>query len=152
MDNVADMNEKEFEEFLHRRIPITKDMEFNVEEFKTTKVRIGAKLLPNINHKSTAFGGSINSLTTMCGWALVFSNIKTLDPNAHIVIQKSSIAYLKPIDKDFTAECELIDETVRDNFLEMYEQQGKARMEVRVFIRDGEKILAEFCGYYVAFK
>ena len=83
------MNKYEFEKFLHKQIPITKEMGFSILEFTPSKVKIAAKLEPNINHKSTAFGGSINSLMTVCGWAMAFINIKKVDPEAHIVIQRS---------------------------------------------------------------
>ncbi|GBF10833.1 YiiD C-terminal domain-containing protein [Tepidibacillus infernus] len=152
MIDIKNMLETEFENYLHERIPITEEMSFKVEEFKLNKVRIGAKLKPNINHKSTAFGGSINSLTTVCGWALVFNNMLDIDPNAHIVIQKSSIQYLKPIETDFVAECELTDERKKEKFVNTFRKLGKARIEVDVIIRDGEEIFAQFKGYYVVFR
>lgn len=146
------MNEYEFEQFLHKQIPITKAMEFHVIEFTPEKVRISAKLEPNINHKSTAFGGSINSLMTACGWAMVYVNIKEIDADAHIVIQKSSINYLAPIEKDFVAECTLQDEENKRKFFEMYSKHRKARLKLDVFCYDGETLLAEYQGQYVAFK
>ena len=152
MTNTVGTNEKEFESFLHESIPITEEMSFKVIEFKPWKVRIGAELKPNLNHKATAFGGSINSLMVVCGWALVLNNIKQMDPNAHIVIQKSTISYLRPINKDFVAECELQDEVKKEKFLRSYKRLGKARMEVQVFIYDGEDLAVEFEGHYVAFK
>lgn len=146
------MNKYEFEEFLHKKIPITKAMGFSVIEFTPSKVRISAKLEPNINHKSTAFGGSINSLMTVCGWAMVFINIKEIDPDAHIVIQKSNINYLAPINEDFIAECELSDEQSKGKFLEMYTKHKKGRLNVKVKCYNKETLLAEFEGLYVAFK
>lgn len=146
------MNAQEFEVFLHKQIPITKAMEFSVIEFTPSKVRISAKLKANINHKSTAFGGSINALMTVCGWAMVFINIKEIDPKAHIVIQKSSINYIAPIDEDFIAECELTDEETKVNFLDSYRKHNKARLKLKVFCFKEDKLLAEYEGQYVVFK
>lgn len=146
------MNKDEFEQFLHDKIPITKVMEFSVLEFTPSKVRISAKLEPNINHKSTAFGGSINCLMTVCGWAMVFINIKELDPDVHIVIQKSNINYLAPIREDFTAECELYDEDVKRKFFEMYNKHKKARLNLKVSCYHEKTLCAEYQGQYVAFK
>lgn len=146
------MNKYEFEQFLHEKIPITKEMKFSVIEFTPSKVRIAAKLEPNINHKSTVFGGSINSLMTVCGWAMVFINIKEIDPDVHIVIQKSNISYLTPICEDFIAECELFDEGVKRKFFEMYTKHKKGRLNLKVSCYNEKTLLAEYEGQYVAFK
>ncbi|AFS77496.1 thioesterase YiiD [Gottschalkia acidurici 9a] len=146
------MNKGEFEEFLYQQIPITKEMGFNILEFTQSKVRISARLEPNINHKSTAFGGSINSLMTVCGWALVFKNIKEIDPYAHIVIQKSNINYVQPIREDFVAECSLTDEESKRKFLNMYERHKKSRININVYCYKQETLLAEYEGQYVVFR
>lgn len=152
MDENTTMSEKQFEELLHKLIPITETMGFSVEEFKPGKVRIGVKLAPNLSHGVTAFGGSINSAMNLCGWALVYSNSLSLNQNVHIVLQKSSIEYIKPITTDFVAECELINNEKRDRFFKTYKHRGKARLEVHVQIKDNQKILARFRGMYVVFK
>lgn len=146
------MNELEFEQFLHKQIPITKQMEISVIEFTPLKVRILTKLEPNLNHKCTAFGGSINSVMTVCGWAMVYSNIKEIDKEAHIVVQKSNINYLAPIDKDFIAECTLSDKKSREVFFKTYRKHNKARISLKVTCSDEHIMLAEYQGQYVAFK
>lgn len=146
------MDKHEFEEFLHKKIPITKSMGFSVIEFTPSRVKISAKLEPNINHKGTAFGGSINCLMVVCGWAMVFINTKEIDPNAHIVIKKSSINYLLPIKEDFIAECNLSDEESKRKFFEMYTKHKKGRLDLKVSCYNQDSLLAEFQGQYVAFK
>lgn len=152
MDGNTNISEKQFEEFLHEQIPITKEMGFSVEEFTPSKVKIGAKLTPNLSHGSNAFGGSVNGVLTVCGWALVYSNIISLDRNVHIFLQKSCIEYIKPIGADFTAECELINNEKRDRFFKTYKQLGKARLELHVLIKDKQEVMARFRGLYVVFK
>lgn len=146
------MDKSEFEQLLHQQIPITKAMGFSLLEFTPSKVRVSAKLQPNKNHMSTAFGGSINSLMAVCGWAMIFANIKPVAPDAHIVIQKSTINYLKPINKDFIAECDLTDEEIRRIFLEMYARNKRARLNLKVCCYENDTLLAEYEGAYVAFK
>ncbi|GFZ29817.1 hypothetical protein CSC2_03430 [Clostridium zeae] len=146
------MEKHEFEQFLYAHIPITEKMGFTIVEFTKNKVKVAAKLEPNINHKHTAFGGSINSLMTVCGWAMVFINIKEVDPEAHIVIRKSNIEYLAPIDSDFIAECELLVEEDRNKFFEMYKKHKKGRLTLNVTCHKGDKLLAKYEGQYVAFK
>ena len=145
------MDKKEFEQFLHEQIPVTKAMEFSVLEFTSSEVKISAKLEPNKNHQSTAFGGSISCLMTVAGWALTFANIKEIDPNAHIVISKSNIRYLKPVTKDFTAECKITDETDRINLFEIYKKNHKSKLNVKVYCYEDGVLAAEFEGKYVAF-
>ncbi|MHC1683374.1 MAG: YiiD C-terminal domain-containing protein [Clostridiaceae bacterium] len=146
------MTECEFQEFLYEQIPITKAMELSVIEFSKSKVRVKASLKANRNHKNTAFGGSINSLMTVCGWSMVFINIKEIDPKSHIVIQKSNINYIAPIEEDFTAECEFINEDVKQEFISTYKKRGKSRLKLKVYCYKDKKILAEFEGQFVAYK
>jgi thioesterase domain-containing protein len=146
------MNQCEFEQFLHEKIPITKAMGLSVIEFTTSKVRMYANLEANINDKLTAFGGSINSLMTICGWAMVFINIKEIDVDAKIVIKKSNINYLAPIKENFIAECELSNEETKKDFLEMYAKHNKSRLNLKVSIKNEKTVFAEYEGQYVVFK
>lgn len=145
------MNTNEFEKYLHTQIPITHAMQFKVEAFDKTQVSIQAKLAPNINHKSTAFGGSINSLMTVCGWAMMYCLIKPVDTGAHIVIQKSSIQYYQPIHQDFTATCQLEENGIKEKFIQTYQRYNKARLSLKVECKD-TCTSASFEGHYVAFK
>ncbi|KMT22460.1 YiiD C-terminal domain-containing protein [Clostridium cylindrosporum] len=146
------MDKHEFEKLLHEQIPITKAMGISVIEFTPSKVKVSAKFEPNINHKSTAFGGSINTLMTICGWGMVFITIKKIDPEAHIVIQKSNINYLLPITGDFTAECNLADEESKKRFIQMYNKHGKGRLNLKVSCYEDDTLLADYHGQYIAFK
>jgi thioesterase domain-containing protein len=144
------MKKEEFEKFLHDKIPITKAMEVKVEEFNNLKVRLSAKLEPNINDKGTAFGGSISSLMTLCGWSMAFMIMMETDPNAQVVIQKSSINYLVPIKGNFTAECIMEDGEVKEQFLDMYRERRKGRLKIKVRCYAGDMLSAEYEGTYVA--
>ncbi|MCY6372573.1 YiiD C-terminal domain-containing protein [Clostridium ganghwense] len=148
------MTEYEFQQFLHNQIPLTKAMDFNVLEFTPSKVRISAKLEPNINHMSTAFGGSINCLLTICGWAMTYIHIKEIDVNTHIVLQKSSINYLAPISNDFVAECVLSDKDQENikNFSRTYSKHKKSKLKLNISCYDEQTLAAKFQGLYVAYK
>ncbi|KUO63132.1 MAG: thioesterase [Gracilibacter sp. BRH_c7a] len=146
------MDELEFQKFIYDQIPITEKMGLEVIEFNPFSIKISAKLEENLNHKCTAFGGSINSLMTVSGWAAVFINIKEFDPNSHIVIQRSNIEYFLPIDKDFTAECKIEEQEGIEKFLLTYKKYSRARIKLNVFCRDNDKILSKFEGQYVAFR
>ncbi len=144
------MNEKEFEKFLHVNIPITKAMEFKFLEYSPKRVRISARLEPNVNDKGTGFGGSISTLMTLCGWAMATKIMALEDPKAQVVVQSSKINYLKPVTGDFTADCSLEDGAAVKEFLETYRTRKKARLKLKVDCYDGWVKTAEYEGKYVA--
>lgn len=143
---------QEFEVFLHKRIPITKAMGISVVEYSETGVKVKAPLALNFNHKGTAFGGSINTLMTVCGWAQTHALISVHDSQAHIVIQKSQVRYRAPITTDFVAECSITDQDSLRRFIDSYNRYGKAKIDIAVKCMDGDKLLAEFEAGYVVFK
>ncbi|RNC28768.1 MAG: hypothetical protein AWM53_01209 [Candidatus Dichloromethanomonas elyunquensis] len=144
------MDELAFQQLIYEQIPITEKMGLEIIEFKPLSVKILARLKPNLNHKCTAFGGSINSLMTVCGWAAVFINIKKFDSDSHIVIQRSNIEYLSPINQDFIAECKIEKYETIEKFLLSYKKYNRARIKLNVFCRNNDKILSRFEGQYVA--
>ncbi|HBW38521.1 YiiD C-terminal domain-containing protein [Desulfosporosinus sp. BICA1-9] len=146
------MDEFAFQQFLYEQIPITEKMRLEVIKFKPSSVKMLARLEPNYNHKHTAFAGSINSLMTLCGWGVVFANVKEFDPNPHIVIQKSNIEYLFPIEKDFVAECKIERKEDIEKFLLTFNKFSRARIKLNVYCKDENKLLSKFEGQYVVFR
>ncbi len=146
------MDELALENLLYQRIPITQAMGIEVVEFKPTSVIMRARLKQNLNHMCTAFGGSINSLMTLCGWAAVLANLKESDVDAHIVIHKSSIEYLAPIKNDFVAEWKIDKRADMDKFLRTYEKFGRARIKLNVCCQDQNVVFSRFSGQYVVFR
>lgn len=145
------MNKNEFEKFLHYKIPVTEAMEVEVEEFSLSKVRLAAKLEPNVNDKGTAFGGSISSLMTLCGWSMMFALMEQTDPQAQIVVSKSSMRYIAPIKGDFSAECKLPEDGSMEEFLETFKERGKARLRLKVRCFSKGELAADYEGQYVAY-
>jgi len=87
---------------------------------------------------------------TLCGWSMAFMIMMETDPNAQVVIQKSSINYLVPIKGDFTAECVMEDGEVKEQFLDMYRERRKGRLKIKVRCYAGDTLSAEYEGTYVA--
>ncbi len=145
------MNPTEFEKYLYMNIPITEKMGFKVIEFSPSLVKIKASFEPNVNHTKTAFGGSISSLATICGWAAAFASTHEYDPNSHLVIQKGSINYLLPMTNDFTAECRIEERRV-ERLIATYKKFGRARIDLQVDCKEGDKIGARFEGQYVIYR
>lgn len=138
----------ELERTLHEEIPLSRAMGIRVSAYDGASLRLGAPLEPNINHKCTAFGGSLYSLAVLCGWGMLHLKLREAGLHRHIVIQESSIRYLLPVDGEMLAECSL-DEAVLKRFLRTLEKHGRSRLALDVEISFGGKTAVEFSGRYV---
>lgn len=134
---------------LHTEIPLTRAMEISVAHCDASRVELTAPLEPNINHKCTAFGGSLYSVAVLCGWSFVFHQMKLHNFTGHIVIQHSEVDYLLPVDGEIRAVCELSDSGVLSRFLKTYQRKGMARIKLDVKILFNDKDALLFLGHYV---
>mgnify|MGYP003110537325 FL=1 len=146
------MTKTEIEEYLYKHIPITKALGVEVVEFSKEGVQFKAPLTNNINHRSTAFGGSISSLLITTGWSYLRLLFDETDPIPRIVIGKSSTNYLKPVTSDFTSELIIPEKEKLQQFREMFARFGKARITLKAQIKHKEELQAEFEGDYIAIK
>lgn len=146
------MNKTEIEQYLYKHIPITKSLEVKAVAFSKGEVKFRAPLSKNINHRSTAFGGSISSLMITTGWSYVRLLLDEVEPIPKIVISKSATQFLAPIISDFTSELLIPEEETVSKFLKMFERFGKARITLKARIREKEIIQAIFEGDFVAFR
>ena len=138
----------ELERTLHEEIPLSRAMGVRVAAYRDSSLQLAAPLAPNINHKCTAFGGSLYSLAVLCGWSLIQIKLREAGLHKHIVIQASDIRYLLPVADDMTAECHL-DETAFARFLRTLEKHGKGRLALDVVIMQDGRPAVEFSGRYV---
>jgi thioesterase domain-containing protein len=101
----------DLEQYLYQNIPLSQAIGIIVEEATLQKVILKAPLAPNINHKKTAFGGSLHAVATLACWSLIFINLQaTPFASMEIVITASEIQYLMPVAADFFIECSFPDE------------------------------------------
>ena len=115
-------------------------------------ITLKAPLIPNINHRSTVFGGSVSALAILAGWTLVHVNLQGLSLSSRIVIQRNFIEYLQPIDGDFIAFCPFPSVEVWERFIKMLGRKSKSRIELNVDVfGDGVKA-GSFTGVYVAMR
>ena len=136
------------EQILHSEIPISRAMGIRVASFDGASLILDAPLDPNLNHKSTAFGGSLYSIAVLCGWGLLHLKLAKARLHKHIVIQESNIRYLHPVVQDLHAECRLDDAAFR-HFLLTLKKHGRARISLAVTITHDKKPAVEFTGRYV---
>ena len=141
---------KNLEQRLHRDIMLTQHMGILVKEYDTKGLVLSAPLEKNLNHKQTAFGGSLNSLVTLAGWGLVYLLLKEMEQQAHIIIQDSEISYLKPVTHDFQAICPQPEEVALRKFKKMILKKRVGRISLNCYIYEEGELAVSFRGSYVA--
>jgi thioesterase domain-containing protein len=136
------------EALLHEEIPLTRAMGIRAAGYDGHCLRLSAPLAPNINHKSTAFGGSLYSLAVACGWGLIHLKLAEAALRKHIVIQESSIRYLHPVSGELQAAC-CVEGSALERFLRALHRHDRARLELDVTIMHEGRPAVEFAGRYV---
>ncbi len=140
----------ELQEVFHSEIPITKYMGLTVRHLSADAITVCAPLAPNMNHKSTAFGGSIYSVTVLTGWGLLYSLLSDETRDAHIVIFESNILFHLPVKEDFCAVCRIPETRAVERFLRVFRKKGRAKIKLLVQIITDDGIAVSFQGTYVA--
>ena len=140
------------ESVLHHDIPLTRDMGLRVLDWREQQLSLYLPLDPNVNHKSTMFGGSLYCGAVLAGWGWLHLRLKEEGiTDGHIVIQEGQISYPLPVTGDATAICPAPDERVWKKFLAMYQRYGRARLVLHTrIVNVGSDIDAvTFSGQYV---
>lgn len=138
--------------YLQAHIPLSAAMQVAVVAASSEAVTLSAPLAPNINHRSTAFGGSVSTLAILSAWSLVNLRLRAEGLRSRLVIQSNRMDYDAPIEADFTATATLVDDMAWPLFLKMLQRKGRARIVVRSVVRCGESIGGRFEGEFVAFR
>lgn len=138
---------------IRAEIPIAAALQVSVESETRDHVVIRAPLRPNMNIKKTAFGGSLNAIATLACWTLVTRAAEEAgDSVDYLVIQDSSVSFLKPVSADFEAEARWPTKESRSKFIAALSKRKLARAKVEAVIRTqgGKEVLVVFTGRFVA--
>lgn len=146
------MEAKELQDYLFEHIPITEALGITVLQANEQGVRISAPLSININHRDTAFGGSISSLLITACWGylrILFDDEPSIPT---IVVGRSGTDFLKPVHSDIIAELILPAEKEVAHLKDMYERFGKGRITLRAAVQVDSELCAYFDGDFVVFR
>ncbi|MBL4772053.1 MAG: YiiD C-terminal domain-containing protein [Alcanivoracaceae bacterium] len=91
---------KELQNFLHKEIPLTKDMGLELAQFNGKNILIKAPLSNNINDKGSVFGGSSSALMIITAWSLIKLNCEKFQIQADIVVHKNETIWQKAMYQD----------------------------------------------------
>ncbi len=143
-------NKEQVRQYLYDHIPISKAMELEVVEATEERVELSAPLGPNINHRSTVFGGSASALAIFSAWTLLHVRLTHRGIRCRLVIQRNTMNYDAPITDTFSAACSLNDTEAWDRFMSAFERWKRARISVTsVLFCQGEEV-GSFSGDFVA--
>ncbi len=138
------------EAYLHKHIPISRELGCRVLGMSAEEILLEAPLEPNINHRATAFGGSLSALAILAGWALVHFRLRGDGVEVRTVIQESRVRYEKPVRGPFQARCTAPADDVWDRFVRTVVRRGKGRIQVDVELTSDGCRVAGYTGTYVA--
>jgi thioesterase domain-containing protein len=143
---------RELQHVLHHEIPLTQQIGLVAQGYDGARLELRAPLAPNVNHKATAFAGSLTAVATLAGWGMVWLILREHGLRGVIVIQESATDYRLPVSADFVATCHAPVERVTTRFLHGLQRHGKARLPLTVeILADDGQVAVAFSGSYVAF-
>jgi len=133
-------------------IPLTRSIGIKVVSYKNSCLKLHAPLAPNTNHKRTAFGGSLYSVSVLTGWGLIYLLMKEHGLSGHIVIQESQTRFLHPVTHDIESSCTLASDEQLQKFIRQYQRKGTARLKLECQINCDSRTSVIFSGSYVVHK
>jgi len=116
--------------FIRDEIPLARAMDLRLQHHDADMLSLCAPLPPNVNDKGCAFGGSLVSLMTLSGWALVELALRRRGLDCDVFVAESTVRYLAPLWQDFHSEARLAVDAGWDTFFDTLGARGKARIGV----------------------
>jgi thioesterase domain-containing protein len=145
------VNATELTTLLHKDIPITKQMGSSIIHVDEHTCIAEVELEPNLNHKGTAFGGSIYSCCALASYGLFLNGLRHHGSMTNnIVIAEGEIKYVLPVTDDFEVKAEWHSDRDRKKFFETLKSKKKARTHVTAKVVCQGDVCAEFKGLFVA--
>jgi len=136
--------------YLHEHIPMSRHLGTAVLEAGAERVRLRAPLGPNLNHRRTAFGGSLSALAILACWAWLHLRLRERSFAGQIVIMGNSMKFLAPAEGDFEVVCGAPPPERWARFGRTLDRRGRARLELDAEIQVDTLPVASFRGQYVA--
>ena len=117
-------------DFIHEGIPLARDMALQLHHYDGEQLTLAAPLAPNVNDKGCAFGGSLVSVMTLSGWALVELALRKRGTDCDVFVAESSVRYLAPLWDDFHSQARLAEDADWATFFSTLDNRGRARIAI----------------------
>jgi len=148
------MTREQLQVYVDEHIPIVKANGFTIAEARPDRVVVAGRLADHVNHRNSAFGGSLSTALILAAWARVRQWTDSFDPAAVIVIAEQQVTFGQPVLADFLASSlPLADETLARAWT-MLGRFGKARFTVEAVVTHAtdSEVRAQFSGVFVVVK
>ncbi|UYL07717.1 thioesterase domain-containing protein [Bdellovibrio sp. SKB1291214] len=134
-----EVNSQDLIKILSDNIKLYEHLGITVETLNSHRVVLKVDLQKNLNHKGTAFGGSLYATGVLSAYALVLAGLKHYQIDTeNIVIAKGVIEYHRPIDSDFRIVCAFADLAQEQSFYQELKDKKRVRRDLQVHIfKDG---------------
>ncbi|MBW8310382.1 MAG: thioesterase domain-containing protein [Candidatus Paracaedibacteraceae bacterium] len=142
----------QLETYLYEHIPLSVALGVKAVEASCHQVVLTAPMTPNINHKQTAFGGSLHAVATLACWSLMYLNLKEFPHFTDIVISKSEVNYICPVTTDFTVECSIENQSDWLKVESILYKKGIGRLRLNAKIYQDGKLAVDYWGEFVAIR
>jgi len=142
-------NATELTRTLRREIPLSGAMGLVVSSCESHGLILHAPLSPNLNHTSTAFGGSLYSAAALACWGMLHATLAGQGLQARILIRNGEMTYAKPVDADFSVHCQGPDPDTLAHAAAALTRRGKARVPMSADVRCRDEDAARFTGTFV---
>ena len=138
-------------QFMRDEIPLAHTMDLQLGVHENDMLSLLAPLAPNVNDKGCAFGGSLVSVMTLSGWALVELELRRRGEDCDVFVAESTVRYLAPLWQDFRSEARLAADADWATFFQTLKARGRARIEVACVVPgDNGQPAATLSGRFVA--
>ena len=130
-----EVNAQDLVQILSDNIKLYEHLGITVQALDSHRAILKVDLQKNLNHKGTAFGGSLYATGVLSAYALVLAGLKHYKiPTENIVIAKGVIEYHRPIDSDFTIICQFADLDQERAFYQELKDKKRVRRDLQVKI------------------
>lgn len=130
-----EVNTQDLIQILADNIKLYEHLGITVEALDSHRAILKVDLQKNLNHKGTAFGGSLYATGVMSAYALVLAGLKHYQIDTeNIVIAKGVIEYHRPIDSDFRIICQFASLPEEQAFYQELKDKKRVRRDLQVHI------------------
>lgn len=126
----AKLQAQQLIQFIRDEIPLAHAMDLELADCNEHTLTLRAPLTPNVNDKGCAFGGSLVSVMTLSGWALVELALRRRGMDCDVFVAESSVRYLAPLWDDFLSEARIAADASWATFFTTLASRGRARIAV----------------------
>ena len=145
------MSINEIDAYINRHVAIAQAMGIHLKHSDANSVILAAPLAPNVNDKGTAFGGTLDSILFLSGWAMTYQILQAHEEQANIAIISSELSFLRPVCEEIVATCKRPEPELVEEFIRTYRLRKKARWTLTANIYADGEIAAKFKGRYAIY-